>query len=277
MQLAFYCTLVVVVACFDTGRISAAAAAAVETVEATDASAASSVGGQQAVQQAPLCWQAIPGCLECDERDPRYCARCGDEWNLDIQASTCVCNVEHVASTDLRSCIPLADVAQVCLGHETSCTPGQQGVTLRNLTVGTGGADIRGPAAFHRPAVFGAHAMFTRGLSVRLQKLPPFERRLPLNAIPHGTSFVDVGAMARHNNGVVALPTTPERGQRISIMSAQRYRLIARGGGAINGRGEASRVDVPADVLVDCICLVRFVMCSLRASQRCATRAAMMP
>lgn len=36
-----------------------------------------------------------------------------------------------------------------------------------------------------------------------------------------GTSFVDVGAMAQHNNGVVALPTNPERGQRISIMSAQ--------------------------------------------------------
>ena len=36
----------------------------------------------------------------------------------------------------------------------------------------------------------------------------------------------------------------------------QRYRLVARGGDAINGRGEASRVDVPPDVLVDCVCLV---------------------
>ena len=27
--------------------------------------------------------------------------------------------------------------------------------------------------------------------------------------------------MAQHNNGVVALPTNPERGQRVSIMSAQ--------------------------------------------------------
>ena len=35
----------------------------------------------------------------------------------------------------------------------------------------------------------------------------------------------------------------------------QRYRLVARGGDAINGRGEASRVDVPPDVLVECVCL----------------------
>ena len=35
----------------------------------------------------------------------------------------------------------------------------------------------------------------------------------------------------------------------------QRFRLVARGGDAINGRGEASRVDVPPDVLVECTCL----------------------
>lgn len=74
----------------------------------------------------------------------------------------------------------------MCLGHETSCTPGQPGVTLQNLTIGAGGADVNGPAAFHRPAMFGAHALFARGLSMRLHKLPPFEKRLPLNAIPHG-------------------------------------------------------------------------------------------
>ena len=33
--------------------------------------------------------------------------------------------------------------------------------------------------------------------------------------------------MAQHNNGVVALPANPERGQRISIMSAQVRRSMA--------------------------------------------------
>jgi len=31
---------------------------------------------------------------------------------------------------------------------------------------------------------------------------------------------------------------------------------VARGGDAINGRAEPAHVDVPADVLVDCVCLV---------------------
>lgn len=77
-----------------------------------------------------------------------------------------------------------ADVAQVCLGAEASCTPGRPGVTLHNLTVGAAGATFNGVASFSRPALFGAPAVFQRGLRMRLQTLPPFERRLPLNAIP---------------------------------------------------------------------------------------------
>ena len=57
-----------------------------------------------------------------------------------------------------------------------------------------------------------------------------------------------------------ALCATPRFGQRwLSLWRwpcAQRYRLVSRGGDAINGRGEASRVDVPPDVLVECVCLV---------------------
>ncbi len=36
-----------------------------------------------------------------------------------------------------------------------------------------------------------------------------------------GATFVDVGGVARHNNGVVALPARPARGERVAIMSAQ--------------------------------------------------------
>jgi len=84
-----------------------------------------------------------------------------------------------------------ADVAQVCLGPQTACTPGQPGVTLRNLTVGADGAVFNGPAAFLRPVGFAERAVFQRGMSARLEQLPPFERRVPLNAIPHGARPCD--------------------------------------------------------------------------------------
>jgi hypothetical protein len=91
-----------------------------------------------------------------------------------------------------------ADVAQVCLGPQTACTPGQPGVTLRNLTVGADGAVFNGPAAFLRPVGFAERAVFQRGMSARLEQLPPFERRVPLNAIPHGTRPWDTPSRPLH-------------------------------------------------------------------------------
>ena len=44
---------------------------------------------RQASEQTPLCWQVIPGCIECDAQNPSYCGRCGDEWSLDRQSGTC--------------------------------------------------------------------------------------------------------------------------------------------------------------------------------------------
>jgi len=109
-------------------------------------------------------------------------------WQV-LQQVSCACQRRGCSAQlglTARRAARAADVAQVCLGPQTACTPGQPGVTLRNLTVGADGAVFHGPAAFLRPVGFAERAVFQRGVAARLEPLPPFERRVPLNAIPHG-------------------------------------------------------------------------------------------
>lgn len=72
------------------------------------------------------------------------------------------------------------------------------------------------------------------GRQARQAAAPAMQRRQASAGarVAAGATFVDVGGVARHNNGVVALPARPARGERVAIMSAQ-----VRGGRAVGAVG----------------------------------------